>query len=131
MAELRRVTTGGGTVLVQLANPWGVRQLFTQSLQFFGTRNTDPFRVRYWSATEMQEAFDLLVGPSDVEVDGFFSLNVQPSDVDLMPSRYRALIRLSEWLRGWSRDVSFLRNVADSMYVRSVVSQDLAPYDGP
>ena len=80
-----------------------------------------------WSATEMREAFDLLVGPSDVEVDGFFSLNVQPSDLDLMPSRYRALIRFSEWLRGWSRDVPFLRNVAGSLYVRAVVPEDLAP----
>jgi hypothetical protein len=74
----------------------------------------------------MREAFDLLVGPSDVEVDGFFSLNVQPSDLDLMPFRYRALIRVSEWLRGWSRDVQFLRNVADSLYVRAVVPEDLA-----
>jgi SAM-dependent methyltransferase len=129
MAEMRRVTTGGGTVLVQLANRWGARQLFTQSLQFFRIRNTDRFRVRYWSAPEMAEAFDLIVGPSSVEVDGFFSLNVQPSDLDLMPSRYRALIHISEWLRGWSRDVPALCNVADSLYVRAVVPVDQAHRD--
>ena len=136
MAEMRRVTTSGGTVLVQLANRWGARQLFTQSLQFFGIRNTGRFRVRYWSAPEMRDAFDLIVGPSSVEVDGFFSLNVQPSDLDLMPSRNRALIHISEWLRGWSRDIPALCHVADSLYVRTVVPVDqarldAAPHDEP
>ena len=94
MAEMRRVTTGGGTVLVQLANRWGGRQLFTQSLQFFGIRNTDRFRVRYWSPTEMRRPSSSSWAER-VEVDGFFSLNVQPADLDLMPFRYRALIRIS------------------------------------
>jgi SAM-dependent methyltransferase len=127
MAEMGRVTAGGGTVLAQLANRWGARQLFTQLLQVLGIRNTGAFRVRYWSVNEMREAFNRLVGPSDVEVDGFFSLNVQPADLDLMPSRYRALIRVSEWLRGRSRAIPALRNVADSLYVRAAVPVDQAP----
>ena len=64
--------------------------------------------------------FDRLVGPSDIEVDGFFSLNVQPTDLDLSAPD-RALVRISERLRRGSRHVPALRYVADSLDVRAVV----------
>jgi SAM-dependent methyltransferase len=121
LGEVRRVVRPGGTVLIQLANRWGGRQLMTQLLQGLGTRNTDAFRVRYWTPKEMRTTFEARVGPSQVEVDGFFSLNVQPADLDLMPNRYRMLIRTSERLRRWSEDLPALRSVADSLYVRSSV----------
>jgi SAM-dependent methyltransferase len=123
LGEMRRVVRPEGTVLVQLANRWGGRQLMTQLLQALGGRNTGPFRVRHWGPEEMLTTFEAHVGPSEVEVDGFFSLNVQPADLDLMPDRYRLLIRTSEWLRRWSEDMPALRHVADSLYVRSSVGK--------
>jgi hypothetical protein len=66
-----------------------------------------------------------VLGSGETEVDGFFSLNVQPADLDLMPAGYRSLIRTSERLRRWSEVVPALRYVADSVYVRAVVE------DGP
>jgi SAM-dependent methyltransferase len=123
LGEMRRVVRREGTVLVQLANRWGGRQLMNQLFQALGTRDTGPFRVRYWSLDEMRTTFEAHLGPSEVEVDGFFSLNVQPADLDLMPGRYRLLIRTSEWLRRASEAAPALRHVADSLYVRSSVGK--------
>ena len=121
LAEIQRVARRGGTVLVQLANRWGSRQLMMQVVGALGGGTRGRFRVRYWTSSEMRTTFDRIVGPGDVEVDGFFSLNVQPTDLDLLPPRYRALVRISERLRRRSRDVPTLRYVADSLYVRAVV----------
>lgn len=52
-------------------------------------------------------------------MDGYFSLNVQPTDLHLLPARYRALVRSSEALRWVSGKVPILTKVADSLYVES------------
>jgi SAM-dependent methyltransferase len=121
LGEMGRVVRSGGTVVVQLANRWGLRQVMRRLARSLGSEDSDPFRVRPWSVREMEDTFTDVVGPSDVVVDGFFSLNAQTADLDLMPGRYRRLIRSSERLRRWSEDVPALRYVADSLYVRSAV----------
>jgi SAM-dependent methyltransferase len=118
LAEMARVTSVGGTVLVQMPNLLGLRQAYNFARQRL-RRDQNPFRVRYWTHGELRRVFEELVGPSTVSVDGYFSLNPQGTDLDLLPPRYRWVIRASEALRHLSSTVPPLRLVADSLYVQS------------
>lgn len=117
LTEMRRALRVGGEALVQLPNVFGVRCLYHQVRR--GFREARDFEVRYWRPAELVSAFQEKIGPSQLSVDGFFSLNVQPSDIHLMPARYRMLVRCSERLRGMSRRVPILTKIADSLYVNA------------
>ncbi len=118
LAEMARVTASGGTLLVQMPNLLGLRQAYNFARQRL-RRDQNPFRVRYWTHGELRRVFQELVGPSTLSVDGYFSLNPQTTDLDLLPPRYRCVIRASEALRRLSWAVPPLRLVADSLYVQS------------
>jgi hypothetical protein len=82
-------------------------------------RKARDFEVRYWRPSELLSSFTSGIGRSQLSVDGYLSLNVQPSDAHLMPARYRALIYTSETLRRMSQTFPFLTTFADSLYVES------------
>ncbi|HXJ89994.1 MAG TPA: methyltransferase domain-containing protein [Candidatus Binatia bacterium] len=113
--EIRRTLRIQGTALVQLPNVYGIRCLYHQIRR--GFRQARDFEVRYWTAGELLSAFASRIGNAQVSVDGFFSLNVQPSDIHLLPRRYRALVHTSEKLRHISAFAPALTKVADSLYV--------------
>jgi len=115
LAEIRRALRLEGGALVQLPNVFGVRCLYHQIRR--GFREARDFEVRYWRPAELLSAFADGIGPSELSVDGYFSLNVQPSDLHLLPARYRALVRASEGLRRMSAKIPLLAKVADSLYV--------------
>jgi SAM-dependent methyltransferase/uncharacterized protein YbaR (Trm112 family) len=117
LAEIRRVLRVGGDVLVQMPNVFGIRCLYHQMRR--GFRETRDFEVRYWRPAELLAAFSASVGPSELSADGYFSLNVQASDLRFLPPKYRALVRASEGLRKLSHYVPLLAKVADSLYVSS------------
>jgi SAM-dependent methyltransferase len=117
-AEIARVMRPGGRSLVQMANAFGVRSL-THRLRR-GRRAATGLDVRYWRPAALVEAFRQTIGPTRLLADGFGGLGVQPADADLLPARYRALIRLSEALRALSRVVPWLARGADSVYLESV-----------
>jgi SAM-dependent methyltransferase/uncharacterized protein YbaR (Trm112 family) len=117
LSEMRRVLRVEGGALVQMPNVFGVRCLYHQMRRGFG--EAQDFDVRYWRPAELLSAFSKNIGPSRLSVDGYFSLNVQPSDVHLLPSKFRALVRVSEGLRRLSEHIPLLGKVADSLYVRS------------
>jgi len=117
LAEIRRTLHVGGSALVQMPNVFGVRCLYHQIRR--GFRETRDFEVRYWRPGELLTAFTEAIGPSELTVDGYFSLNVQPSDQHLLPARYRAIVHVSEELRRASDRVPFLAQVADSLYVNA------------
>ena len=74
----------------------------------------------------MREELSRAVGPTELSVDGFLTLNPQPADLPLLPPRYRALVHVSEAYRRASRRLPFLVHVADSVYAasrRSAVSR--------
>jgi SAM-dependent methyltransferase/uncharacterized protein YbaR (Trm112 family) len=116
--EMSRVTRLDGTILVQMANLLGIRQAFNRVRQL-AKGDDNEFRVRYWLAGELQRTFDAVVGPARLEVDGFFSLNAQPTDLDLMTPFYGWVVRASEALRKASQVVPLLTQVADSLYVQA------------
>ncbi|HET9407727.1 MAG TPA: methyltransferase domain-containing protein [Candidatus Sulfotelmatobacter sp.] len=115
--EIRRVLRVGADALIQMPNVFGIRCLYHQMRR--GFRETRDFEVRYWRPSELLSAFTDNIGPSHLSIDGFFSLNVQPSDIRLLPRRYRALVHASEFLRKLSPRLPALLNVADSLYISS------------
>jgi len=115
LAEIRRTLRPGANALVQLPNVFGVRCLYHQIRR--GFREAQGFEVRYWRPSELLAAFNEFIGPSELSVDGYFSLNVQPNDLRLLPRRYRAVVHASEALRRMSARIPILAKVADSLYV--------------
>ena len=115
LMEMKRTLRRGGEALVQMPNVFGMRCLYHQIRR--GFREARDFEVRYWKPEELLQAFRREIGPSRLSVDGYFSLNVQPSDMHLLPARYRALVRTSEGLRWASGKFPPLAKVADSLYI--------------
>jgi SAM-dependent methyltransferase/uncharacterized protein YbaR (Trm112 family) len=117
LAEIRRSLKVGGNAMIEMPNVFGMRCLYHQIRR--GFRETRDFEVRYWRPAELLSTFTAQIGPSQLSVDGYFSLNVQPSDLRLLPFRYRALVHTSENLRRLSHTLPWLTKVADSLYVSS------------
>ena len=115
LSEIHRVLTAGGQSLIQLPNVFGIRCLYHQVRR--GFREARDFEVRYWTVPELRRTFEAAIGPASVEVDGFFSLNAQASDLRFFPWRYKALVRLSQGLQRLATHVPPVIYFADSLYV--------------
>lgn len=116
--EMGRVVKPGGTALLQMPGRWGLRNLHQQARRGFS--HGTAFDVRYWSPSEVEAEFEAAVGPTRLEVDGFLTLNPQPTDLDQLPATRAGLVRVSEALRKASRFVPPAVHLADSVYVRAV-----------
>jgi SAM-dependent methyltransferase len=123
--EAARVTRPGGTVLIQLANLLGLRQLYNQARDVL-RHEQGIFRVRRWLPGEMLSTFRDLVGPARLTADGFFSLNAQSTDVDLMDGFARNVVRASEALKGVATRFPPLARVADSVFIEATRSTEAA-----
>jgi SAM-dependent methyltransferase len=117
LEEMERVLRLSGFCLVQMANRYGIWQLYGQLRQW--RRPQGLFAVRRYSPGELLEMFERRIGPAQLDVDGFFTLNAQPADLDLLPRRYQLVVRASEALRKLSATLPGLRRVADSLYVHA------------
>jgi SAM-dependent methyltransferase len=117
--ELARVLRPGGESLVQIANLWGARSLWNQARERRFREPRRLFDVRYWGPRELAGELERRIGPTRLEVDGFFTLNPQPADLELLPARNRAVVRVSEALRRASAVARPLTYAADSLYGRS------------
>lgn len=118
LGEVSRVTRHRGEVVVQMPNMFGARQMQNRMRQLV-SRDANPFRMRYWRPSELARLFGEEVGPARLSVDGYLSLNARVEDLDLLPTRYRLLVRVSERLRQASEHARPLLYVADSLYVRA------------
>lgn len=121
LAEVQRTLVPGGRAIIQMPTVCGLRNLFHQARRGFA--EPTEFLVRYWGVGELRRTFEGKIGPTKVSVDGFFSLNAQTADLDLLPARYRAVVRASEALRWLSARVPPLVAIADSVYVESSKSR--------
>ncbi|MFO0941589.1 MAG: methyltransferase domain-containing protein [Pirellulales bacterium] len=111
------VSKPGGRLYIQMPNTLGIRCLYHQARR--GFKAASDFDVRYYTPTHLLRVFDRSFGPSRLEIDGFFGLGIQPSDLHMMPWKNRLIIRTSELLRSMGRVVTPLKLVADSLYVSS------------
>ena len=111
--EIARTLRPGGTSWVQMPNAIALRSAYQLARR--GFRQGSRFEVRYWRPSELREVFGA-IGPTELSTDGFFTLNPQTSDLDLLPSHFRALVRISEGLKRLRAPTA----LADSVNVRSV-----------
>jgi 2-polyprenyl-3-methyl-5-hydroxy-6-metoxy-1,4-benzoquinol methylase len=110
--EIARVLKPGGRSWVQMANAFGLLNRYRLARRRF--REGDRFEVRYWRPAELREIFGA-IGETTLAAEGFFTLNPQQVDLDLLRGRHRVLVRASEALRR----VRPLTPLADSVSVRS------------
>jgi SAM-dependent methyltransferase/uncharacterized protein YbaR (Trm112 family) len=118
VSEMGRVLHAKGTSFVQMPTKWGVRCLYHQARRQF--REPTGFDVRYYSLGELLALFGNGVGRTQVSVDCFLGIGLQPSDWDLMSWKGKVAIVVSEVLRFFSRALAPLRYLADSVYLTSL-----------
>jgi SAM-dependent methyltransferase/uncharacterized protein YbaR (Trm112 family) len=118
LAEVRRVLEPGGRSCIQMANAYGLRSLLVQIARRF--RTPERFEVRYWSPGALVRWFERQVGPTYMAPDGFFGLGVRPSERDLLPAGYRAIVSASAGLCGAAKRVPVLTRSADSLFLHSI-----------
>lgn len=111
-----RVMKPGAELFVQMPNVMGLRCFYQWARRGF-TDGTG-FNVRYWTLGQLREAFGR-IGCVHFDIDCFFGIGLQPSDSDLMPAKWRALLAMSEVLRKLEGFVPGLAWLADSVYVRA------------
>src|ERR1051326_6071953 len=117
LSEIQRVLRVGAHAQVQMPNVYGLRCLYHQMRR--GFREGRDFDVRYWRPAQLLSAFTQAIGPSELSVDGYFSLNIQPTDLHLLLAHHRAIVHVSEVLRRLSIKIPILIQVADSLYINA------------
>jgi SAM-dependent methyltransferase len=115
LVETERVLRASGIAKIQMANALGLRSVYHQARR--GFRAATGFEVRYWTPRGLRLAFEGAIGPTELEVDGYFSLNAQSGDAHLLPGVFRGVVRASQVCRTVSDTVWLLRYLADSLYV--------------
>ena len=115
VAEIRRVLAPGGIVWIEMPNARGPLNLVRQARRGFSTGSGQD--VRYWTIPELRATFGA-IGAVSIAADGFFTINPQVGDLDLLPARARAIVRASDALRRASRQAPVLVEFADSVVVR-------------
>lgn len=112
MRELAGVIKPGGVTKLHLLNRYGLRSLQVQAVRAF--RKPFFFQTRYWSPREMLSAAEAAIGPSSLEVDGYF-MQGRPEDRHLFNAAGRALVAASEALKR----LRLLDGLADNLFVVS------------
>jgi 2-polyprenyl-3-methyl-5-hydroxy-6-metoxy-1,4-benzoquinol methylase/uncharacterized protein YbaR (Trm112 family) len=109
-----RVMKAGALLFVQMPNVMGPRCFYQWARR--GFNDGAGFNVRYWTLGQLREAFGK-IGRTSFEIDCFFGIGLQPSDADLMPLKWKTLLRVSETLRKLEGVLPGLPWLADSVYV--------------
>ena len=117
LRSVGRVLAPGGEALIQMAGSYGPWNLAKQARG--GFREATRFDVRYWSPAELRVAFGDAIGPASLLADGYFSLNPQTADLDLLTPMGRIVVTASGALCRLSRALPALVAVADSVYVHA------------
>ena len=121
VAEIARVLKPGGSSLVQMPTPFGIRTLYSQARRRF--RPAYGFEVRFWSIPSLKRLFSR-IGETEISVDCYFGTGLQKSDSHLMPAKLKFVLSVSEALRKASRFARPLVYVADSVYVHSTTRKE-------
>lgn len=118
--EIFRVLKPGGFCLIQLPNTFGFFNLVRQALRGFREARSGSFEMRYWSRKELQEAIkEAGLSGFSTRADGFFSQNPQISDLDLLSTIGRLIVRVSHLGCKVADVLPVLVTVADSWYIQA------------
>lgn len=118
LEEIGRAVKKDNKVVVQMPNKFGVRSFYQRARR--GFTEGENFDVRYWSPSELTETFRKIFGETRMSVDCYFGLNIQKSDIDILPTKFKVVVHSSEVLRRMSKRIPALVNVADSVYLESI-----------
>jgi len=118
LAEVQRTLAPGGFSKIQMATLWGPRNVMMAIKKKLFVK-PGPFLVRYWPQGKLRRTFTELIGPTTISVDGFFSINPQASDLDLLPWKYRCVVHSSDFFRSLSDRAGWVGRFADSVYLQS------------
>lgn len=119
--EVSRCLKKGGAMHTQMANLLGVRSLYHLMRRKF--RPATNFDVRYWSPWKLIALFNQHIGKTSIYVDGFFSVNLQSTDLDLMPARIQLIAKVSNVLKATANAFHPLTWIADSLMINSRKTQ--------
>ena len=100
-----------------MPNTLGLRCMYHQIRR--GFRSPIEFEVRYWALKDLKDTFRKYFLLVEVEVDCFFGIGLQYSDLNLMSKLGKFLIYFSEVLRQVSGYIRFIINISDSVYIRA------------
>jgi SAM-dependent methyltransferase/uncharacterized protein YbaR (Trm112 family) len=117
LQSIASVLKEDGTCLIQMPNRFGIRSSYHLAKRRFAEGKE--FDVRYYTVPELERLFTSTFGNAESSVDGYFGLGIQPADIDLLPRRYRIVVRMSEALRQLSQRISWMKYFADSIYISS------------
>lgn len=120
LQSLAEVLKPGGATKLHLLNRYGLRSVQVQMSR--GFRGATGFETRYWSPREMLECFSTLLGPSSLEIDGFF-VQARYEDRHLFRLHHRLIVEASHALRAAARVIPMLKTVADNLFVTSRVAR--------
>jgi hypothetical protein len=115
--EIRRTLKKGGVSMIEMPNKLGLRNLYVQARRGFQAPTYT--EVHYWRPKDLVLLHGECIGPTRLEIDGFFTINPQIADLDMLPLRYKFVVVLSEALRHVGTFMRGLTNIADSLYVIS------------
>jgi len=119
--ECHRVLRPNGICLLEFANAHGVTNVVKRTLLAFSRQPKDgPMAMRYWSLAELRAMFDQIFGSCSIEADGYFSINPQRADMDLLPKSWKLVVLASDWLKRKTLICPPLLSLADSVYVRAI-----------
>jgi 2-polyprenyl-3-methyl-5-hydroxy-6-metoxy-1,4-benzoquinol methylase len=107
----------GGTSMLHIINWLGLRSLQVQLRRGFRD-GPDQFDTRYWSIPDALETFSKKLGPSRVEIDGYF-VQARYEDRHLLTASNRAILEISRALTKASHVVPLLSRVADNIWIIS------------
>lgn len=119
LRSLKAVMKPNGMTKLHMLNRYGLRSLQVQLSR--GFRDAENFETRYWTPRELLDRFSETLGPSLLEIDGFF-VQGRYEDRHLFRARHRAIVEVSQFLKRAATVLPLLRNAADNLFVVSQMS---------
>ncbi len=117
LREIKRTLSSNGRSMIQMPNSKSILGIYHLIKRRFAEGTG--FEVRYWTRDELMTCFSAGIGPTNVQVDSFFSINVQPLSSGHLPPPARKILRLSQVMVKLSRRIPMLQGFADSYWVIS------------
>ena len=117
LQEAGRVLAPGGRAVIQMANIFGVRNLYQLTLR--GLRRGRGIEVRYYRPAVLERLFRSTIGETSLSVDCFLGLGLQETDIPLLTGLAKTAAICSAALKRASALIPGLAVVADSLFVNS------------